>query len=316
MDKIKSLAIKYKNILQNFSYLTILQVFNLFFPVIIYPFFIDLFGLDLWGKIVLAQSLAFFLAIFVDFGYDRYATKEISIHRNNFKKLSEISSCVILIRVVLGIIVFNLFAIVVYNAPFFKGDEVLYLVSFFVNFNFILFPKWFFLGMERMKYIVLINVSVKVLFVILMYVFIKDKSDYLLVPLFFGLGAFVGGLIGIKMLFSFKGISFKIYPFKMYYHYIKSSYLLFASALVISIKDRFNIFIVGYFLGMQEVAIYDIGMKLVSLIMQPIESVNGAIFPKVAKELNMDFVKVKWDNEVLSQRFASIVTQRDSLQNK
>ncbi|MEP1982011.1 MAG: oligosaccharide flippase family protein, partial [Maribacter dokdonensis] len=90
MKKFKILLDKYNNIVQNFSYLTLLQIFNVFFPIIIYPFLIDMFGLELWGKIVLAQSLALYLSLFIDFGFDRFAVKEVSIYREDIIKLSEI----------------------------------------------------------------------------------------------------------------------------------------------------------------------------------------------------------------------------------
>lgn len=291
MSNLTLLLKKYNNVLQNFSYLTILQVFNIFFPVIIYPFLIDLLGLELWGKIILAQSLALYVSLFVDFGFDRYATKEVSIFRNDAENLSQIVSCVVLLRLALGILAFALYFLVIFNVVFFKGDEVLYLLFFGLNFNFILFPKWFFQGIEQMKYIVIINVSIKLVFVFLMFLMIETRDDYLYVPLFFSLGAMVGGAIGLGIMLGFKKVQFRLYKFTTYYHYLKKSYLLFASSLVVSIKDRFNIFIVGYFLGMQEVALYDISIKMISIITQPVESINGAIFPKVSKELNMTFVK-------------------------
>ncbi|MDO6818167.1 ATP-grasp fold amidoligase family protein [Zobellia sp. 1_MG-2023] len=309
MKNFRFLLRKYSNIVQNFSYLTVLQVFNVFFPVIIYPFLIDLFGLELWGKIVLAQSLALYLSLFVDFGFDRYATKEISIYRDNVDKLSEIVSCIVPIRIVLGVVVFALYALVVINVPFFKGDETLYLLFYALNFNFILFPKWFFQGIEKMKYIVIINVSVKIFFVALMFTTIKSSTDYLFVPLFFGIGAFVGGIIGLAIMLRHKKVSFKIYGISYYYHYIKNSFYLFASSLVISVKDRFNVFIVGYFLGMSEVALYDISIKLVSLMTQPIDAINGAIYPKVAKELNMSFVKKVALYSILLVLAAVLLTQ-------
>lgn len=291
MKRILELISSYKSVFQNFTYLTLLQVFNLFFPLIIYPYFINLFGLDLWGNIILAQSIVLYSSIFIDFGFDRYATREISIYRNDLDKLSEIVSNIISIRLFLGIVVFILYTIIIVNLPFFKNRILLYILFFGINFNFILFPKWFFQGIEQMKFIVIINVSVKILFVFLMLFFIVDKTDYLYVPLFFSLGSFFGGLIGLIILFKKYGITFKIYSLKMYYSYLTKSFLLFASSFVISIKDRFNVFFVGYFLGMQEVAIYDIGIKLISLITQPIDSINGAIFPRVSKSRDMVFVK-------------------------
>ncbi|WP_282164621.1 ATP-grasp fold amidoligase family protein [Cellulophaga baltica] len=291
MQNFKILVNKYNNIIQNFSYLTILQVFNVFFPVIIYPFLIDLFGLELWGEIILAQSLALYLSLFIDFGFDKHAAKEVSIYREDEEKLSEIVSCIVSIRIVLGLIVFFIYAVIVESIAFFSGKELLYLLFFGINFNFILFPKWFFQGVEQMKYIVIINVTVKIIFVLLMFTIIDSAKDYLYVPAFFSIGAFVGGLVGLISMLRFKNVKFKFYNKRNYFLHIQKSFFLFASSFVISIKDRFNIFIVGYFLGMEEVALYDVSIKLVSFITQPIEAINSAIYPKVAKDLNMNFVK-------------------------
>ena len=291
MEKWGILAKRHNNIIQNFSYLTALQLFNLLSPIIIYPFLIDLFGLALWGKIVLAQSLALYMALFIDFGFDRYATKEVAVHRDDMEKLSKIVSSTVVLRIFLGVIVFVLYTLVVYTIPFFKGDALLYLLFFGINFDVMLFPKWFFQGVEQIKYSVIINVSVKIGFVLLMFLCIESAADFLYVPLFFGLGAFIGGVIGIVIMFRFPDVTFSFYPVLYYYSQLQKSFLLFVSSLVLSVKDRFNVFIVGYFLGMQEVALYDITIKLIGLITRPVEAINEAIYPKIAQELNMNFVK-------------------------
>lgn len=292
MIKILISKLKLHNVIvKNFSYLSILQFFNLFFPVIIYPYFIKLFGLDLWGTIVYAQAVVLYATVFVNFGFDMYGAKEVSINRENPSKLAEITSCIVVLRVILGVIVFILFYFIISFFSFFDGKELLYLLSYGVCFNYILFPRWFFQGIENMKYIVIVNLSIKITFVLLMFLLIKDSSDYLLVPLFFGLGAFFGGAIGLYLMFSKEGVKFKFYKLSKYFFYIKKSLPLFGSNLIISIKDKFNIFIIGYLLGMQEVAIYDLGIKMMGLIMQPINIINDAIYPKVARDKNMNFVK-------------------------
>lgn len=56
-------------------------------------------------------------------------------------------------------------------------------------------PTWFYQGMERMKYITLLNVLTNVIFVAAIFLFIKKPSDYLYVPLFQALGTITAGVI-------------------------------------------------------------------------------------------------------------------------
>ena len=50
---------------------------------------------------------------------------------------------------------------------------------------------WFFQGIEKMKFVTLINVLAKVIFTVLVFIFIKSESDYLKVPIFNSLGFIV-----------------------------------------------------------------------------------------------------------------------------
>lgn len=72
-------------LIRNFSYLSLLQVFNLILPLIVYPYLIRVLGKETYGLVVFAQSLVFYLVILVGFGFNISATKEVSIHRNDSK---------------------------------------------------------------------------------------------------------------------------------------------------------------------------------------------------------------------------------------
>lgn len=45
-----------KTILANFSYLSLLQVFAILFPLLTYPYLLRVIGLELYGVIIFAQS--------------------------------------------------------------------------------------------------------------------------------------------------------------------------------------------------------------------------------------------------------------------
>lgn len=89
---------KYKTLVENFGYLTLLQICNLLIPLITYPYLINTLGKDLYGVIIYSQAIVSYLSIFVNWGFNISATKSISINRDNPKKVNEIASVVYLVK--------------------------------------------------------------------------------------------------------------------------------------------------------------------------------------------------------------------------
>jgi PST family polysaccharide transporter len=252
-----------------------------------YPYLIKVLGAEFYGLVIFAQVVSSYFIIFIDFGFRLSATKEISINKNNKEKLSEIISSVLQIKLILWFLSFAILLSLVYFLEKFNNHFLLFLFSFGICFDELLFPLWYFQGTEKMKYITIINLITRSIFIILIFNLVKHQSDYVLVPLLNSIGALLGGVIGIYILFFKEGIQFKMQSFVKMKYYFKESLPLFGSNAIMSVKDRFNVIFIGYFLGMTDVAIYDLGVKIMSVFMYPISVVNDAIYPKVAREKNM-----------------------------
>lgn len=290
LDKIKHAIVNHKVLIQNFSYLSALQVFNMLLPLITYPYLIRVLGADLYGLVIFANVTATYFTILIDFGLKLSATKEISIHKNDKNKLNEIISSVLILKVGLWLISLFILVCLIWLIPSLRNHKLLYLFSFTICFNEFLFPRWYFQGIERMKYITLINLVSRIIFVLLIFVVVNDQSKYLYVPLLNGIGAFTGGTIGIYVMIV-KHKNKLIKPSKIATAKLfKDSLPLFGSNAVISVKDRFNVIFIGMTLGMKEVAIYDLAIKIMTLFIQPIDILNATIYPKVAKERNTAFM--------------------------
>ncbi len=61
-----------------------------------------------------------------------------------------------------------------------------------------------------MKYITFINLWSRCVFLILIFVLIKEESDYLLVPIINGIGALFSGFMGMIIIFKKDKIKFFI----------------------------------------------------------------------------------------------------------
>ena len=262
LQHIKTIAISNKILIKNFSYLSVLQVFNILIPLLTYPYLIRVLGKETYGLVVFAQAIVGYLLILVSFGFNLSATREISLHRLNKDKLNEIVSSVFTIKIILFILSSLLLTALLLLIPKAHGYELLFIVSMTVCLNDVIFPIWYFQGIEQMKYITYISLISKFVFLVLIFVVISQPSDYLFVPVIYGVGSLIAGFISLTIIFKKHKIKFIFQPFYTLKKYFIDSVPIFLSNVSISLYVSTNKVIIGTFLGMSEVAYYDLAEKL------------------------------------------------------
>ena len=284
-DKLK----QHKKIIENFSYLSILQILSLITPLITYPYLVRTLGEIMYGTVIFAQAVIAYFNILVVFGFNFTAARDVSLHRDNPKKLCEIVSAVTIIKTLFLIISLLLISCYMFYTP--KMDYSLYYLSFWICLNEILFPTWFFQGIEEMKYITFINLGIRVLLIGMIFIFIKSPNDYLFFPLLNGIGALLAGVISFSLLYKKYKLQIVRVPLKTLIEYVKSSYHLFISNVSIQIYVNANKIIIGHFLGMREVTYYDLAEKITNMGKVPQSMINQVLYPKIALEKNKAFLK-------------------------
>jgi len=291
LKNIKKSILNNKSLVENFSYLSLLQAFNLVLPLLSYPYLIRVLGTTIYGKIIFAQAIIGYLTLLVGFGFSITATKEISIHRKNKKKISEIVSSVLVIKVLLLFFSFFFFL------PFFfffnqvSENKILYIMTLWLCIYEIFFPVFYFQGIEKMKYISIITLIVRCLFVALIFVFIRNESDYLYVPLLNLSGTILAGLASMYIIFYKHKIRFYFPELKVLKYYFKESIPVFLSNISIQIYVSTNKVLIGSFLGMTEVSYYDLGEKILNILRIPQGIISQSVFPKISLEKNISFIK-------------------------
>ena len=79
-----------KTVLANVSYLSILQIFTILFPLLTYPYLLRVIGLDLYGVIVFAQTIITYVSLVINFGFNMSGAKNVAICKENKELLSRI----------------------------------------------------------------------------------------------------------------------------------------------------------------------------------------------------------------------------------
>lgn len=271
-----------KVVASNFLSLLLLQGANYILPLIIIPYMVRVLGTDKFGLIMFAQSLSLFLTVFVDFGFNLSGTREISIARHDKTRCSQIFMAIMCIKLVLTIMGFVILWSIVTMFTRFSVDSSVYLLSFGVVIGQALFPVWFFQGIEKMRFVTLTNILAKTIFTLLVFVLIKEESDYIYVPIYNSIGFIVAGLLGL--LLCFKYIKFTKPSYSLIKHLFLESFSLFVANFASSLYTASNVFILGLFTSNAMVGVYSSMEKLIIAVKNIYIPLYQALFPWIARQ--------------------------------
>jgi len=161
----------------------------------------------------------------------------------------------------------------------------------------VLFPVWFFQGMERMKYITILNIIAKGIFTICIFIFIRKMADYLYVPLINSMGFLVAGGLSLRIVSKDFGIKFILPSFEAIKHQLKEGWHIFISTVAISLYTTSNTFILGLFTNNTIVGYYAASEKIVRAIRGLITPVSQTVYPYInklaseSKERALNFIR-------------------------
>ncbi|WP_151801044.1 oligosaccharide flippase family protein, partial [Acinetobacter bereziniae] len=147
-----------KRFIRNFFSLATLQGLNYILPLLTLPYLVRVLGAEKFGILAFSTAIIGYFIVLVDYGFNFTATREISLNRDNNEKLNEIFNSVMIIKFILFLISLIIMTFLIVFFEKFNVDPWLYYLTFGTVFGQILFPVWFFQGIEQMKYITIINI--------------------------------------------------------------------------------------------------------------------------------------------------------------
>ena len=280
-----------KRLLSNFFSLSILQAFTYVLPLLTLPYLVRVLGVEKFGLVMFAQSFIMFFNILVDFGFNLSATREVSIYREDKDKLTEIYSSVMTIKFILIGVSLIILSMIVFTFDKFSSNWKLYYLTFLWVVGQALFPIWYFQGLEKMKYVTIVNITSKLIFTIAIFIFIHNQTDYIFVPILNGFGFIVGGLYSLWIIKKHFYQKFKFQKLNTLLKYFKDSSQFFLSRVSVSIYTSANAFVLGLFTNNTMVGYYSVAEKLYLAMQSLYGPVVQTLYPYVAKERNIKLFK-------------------------
>lgn len=270
-------------------FINIFSLFGIYFinfliSLISLPFLIKNYGLNKWGEIVLCQIFLNYLIWIIDWSFNQYGSKFVSINHNLKKQkiiVEEIWSAQ-LILTIFTVIIALLISIVWYK---YRLIFLYFNLSLIGNF---LQPYWFLNGLERNYESAILQLFNKVLFTLSIFLFINPDSDISNFFLIFGCCYIITGILyQLRIQKIFKN-RLDIVSFSKSISVIKKSSSLYFSSVFASFINTSIPLIISYFLGATNLGIYNVADRIKGICSQLTNPISHAIFPRMAKKYSKD----------------------------
>lgn len=271
--------------------MTLLQVLNSFFYLLIYPYLIRVLGSTGWGLYIFSTSISSYCMLFLNFGFDMPATKKTAENATHPEKLADVLSYTFTVKTLLFFLLSIVFTLLVATIPIFKDNKILFVWGFLSIYSVVIFPSWFFQGIQKMKVVTYIQLALKILSLPLIFLFVKHTEDLVIYAAIVSLTTLLGGGIAYLIIRINYGLKIHWVHYNLLTPYFKEALPFFYTNIANNIKLNSIPIIIGFFFGMREVAIYDLANKVISVPRTIFMSVNAAIFPKLIVNLKSETVK-------------------------
>lgn len=248
-------------------------------------------GPEKYGLVNFAAAFTGYFTILTDYGFNLSATQEISVNRDDKQKVSEIFSSVITLKIFFFISSTLLFFSLTIILPALQSNMFLLVVTFFGVLGTALFPLWFYQGMEQMKYILIIYVSVRFVTTILIFVIVNTESDFIKYAGLNTVTQFVIAIIGLTFALHKFGIKYTFPSQILIKQQLKKGWELFLSTVWINLYTTSNVFILGLFASANVVGYYAAADKIRFAFQGVLSSMSQSLFPFVNKLLTESYVK-------------------------
>ncbi|MBW8870004.1 MAG: oligosaccharide flippase family protein [Acidobacteriales bacterium] len=186
-----------RRLLGNMAALYLLQGLNYLIPMATLPYLVRVLGIETYGVIAFTQSFAQYFTILTDYGFNFSATRYIAKNRSEHTRITNIFWRVMIVKAILLCSGVLILAAILLWVPRFHTQLWFFAVAYISVIGGVLFPQWYFQGVEKMKHISLVTGSARIVTSGLLFVLVRSSADALTAITLLSAGPLLAGIIGL-----------------------------------------------------------------------------------------------------------------------
>jgi PST family polysaccharide transporter len=281
-DRPQRLTTDRRRLLNNIVSLYLLQGLNYIIPIAVLPYLVRVLGMETYGLVAVAQAFAQYFNILTDYGFNFSATRSIAQSKDEPGQISRIFCCVFLIKISLTAVGFLALGCVLLTVPRMRHDWTIYIYAFVGIVGNVLFPVWYFQGLERMRHISIITGATKTLSAVLLFVFVHHSRDGALAVAIQSLGMLLAGAIGFAVCTRSADIDLQWPCWQDLRTCSAEGWHLFVSTASLSLYTNTNVFLVGMLAGNVQAGYFSAADRLVRATNGLVAPITQAVFPYIS----------------------------------
>lgn len=271
---------KIHSVKYNFIMNAILTVAGIIFPLITFPYISRVLLVEGSGKVAFATSVVTYFTMFASLGIPTYGVRACAIVRDNKEKLSKTVQELLIISGGTTLLTYIVFGISLFVIPEFAQERTLLLiVGLGIGLNTI-GVQWLYNALEQYSYITTCSILFKVIGMILMFLLVKESSDYQIyggVYVIASFGSYVLNFICLRKFVTFQKPG--TYQFKQH---LKHIMVFFAMSAGASIYLNLDVVMLRFLQSNEAVGYYNAGIKVKTVLVTCVTSLGTVLLPRLS----------------------------------
>lgn len=271
MEKNKSL---FKNTIYNAAY----NGLNIIFPLITIPYLSRILLSDGLGLVNYSRSIVSWFLIFASLGIPRYGVREIARVKNISASLNKTFTELFVYNFISTCICILAYMLAISNVRFFKTHYILYIVTGIQLFLNIINVDYLYQGLEEYGYITKRSFVVKAVSLLCMFLFVRQKEDYIAYALIQSLA--VAGNYIFNFIHLRKYVHFSFGNIELAKH-TKPIIILLSTQLAVSLYSLLDTTMLGVWCSNSIIGYYTNVQKLIVTVSTITASLGGVMLPRL-----------------------------------
>lgn len=271
---------------ENMFSLAFVQGVNYILPLITIPYLVRVLGIEGFGLYSFVYSLIQYFVYLTDYGFNLSASRKVSINRDRPQMLSDIFISVMAVKTILLVLSGIVLMALVLTVGRFRSDAPLFYVSFLSVLGNMLFPIWYYIGIEKTKYIALFNLVTKLLSTAAIFIFIRAQGHLIWAVFIQSMGVVAAGILSMLMVYFRWPVKLVRPSLSSVLAELKDGWNVFITLISSTLVNNTNIFILGMLTNNVSVGYYSVADKIVRAFINLASPVSVAIYPQVSRLIN------------------------------
>lgn len=255
---------------------------QMLFPLITFPYVCRVIEADGIGQINFFQSIISYISLFTCLGIPMYAIREIARDRSDVVQMNRTAMEILLLHSMLTLVGYAIVAILCLTVPQIQVNIPLFLILSLTIFFTAIGSEWFYQGIEDFKYITIRGLIIKTVSVVLLFIFVKSKTDLLYYGCYTVFGVLGGNIFNFFRLRKYihrENIIFSELHIK---RHVKPVLKVFSFSVVTSIYLQLNTVLLGFLKNALAVGYFAAATKVMQMLLTMSACLGSVMMPRAS----------------------------------